>query len=74
MVAKQLFTELEKRINVYNGTHSNAGGKAILQRYCKGSKIKGHSDNEEIEQQLILAICTPLMSRVYMNMYVNLKN
>ena len=62
---KQLFTEHEKRIIVYNDTHSNAGGKAIIQRYCKGSKIKGHSDNEEIEQPLILSICTPLMCRVH---------
>ena len=62
---KQSFTELEKRIIVYNDTHSNAGGKAIIQRYCKGSKIKGHSDNKEIEQPLILAICTPLMCRVH---------
>ena len=56
---KQLLTKLEKRINV------NAGGKAIIQRYCKGSKIKGHSDNEEIEQPLMLAICTGLMCRVH---------
>ena len=36
--------------------------KGILKVY---SKIKSHSDNEEIEQQLILAICTPLMCRVH---------
>ena len=59
---KQLFTELEQRVNVNNDAHRHLGGKAIIQRYCKGSKVDGH---EEVEQPLILAICTPLMSRVH---------
>ena len=32
---KQLFTELEKRIIVYNDTHSNAGGKASIVKVVK---------------------------------------
>ena len=36
--------------------------KGIVKVY---SKIKGHSDNEEIEQPLMLAICTRLMCRVH---------
>ena len=59
---KQLFTELEKRVNVYNDTHRHAGGRVILQRFCKGSKEK---DDFGVDQPLILAICTPLMSRVH---------
>ena len=66
---KGLFTELEKRINVYNDTYNNVGGKAIIQKFYKGSKVKGHSDIEEVEQPLILAICTPLMSRVHQHIY-----
>ena len=55
-----------KMLELYVWVHySNAGGKAIRQSYCKGSKIKSHSDNKEIEQPLILAICTPLMCRVH---------
>ena len=47
------------------------GGKAILQRFYKSDKPKGQheSDNEGDEQPLILAICTPLMSRVHQHIY-----
>ena len=47
------------------------GGKAILQRFYKSDKAKGQheSDNEGDEQPLILAICTPLMSRVHQHIY-----
>jgi len=47
------------------------GGKAILQRFCKNDKAKGkhESDNEGDEQPLILAICTPLMSRLHQHIY-----
>ena len=62
---KQLFTELERRINAYNDANKNVGGKAIIQRFCKGSKVKADCDNEHVEQPLILAICTPLMSRIH---------
>ncbi len=55
---KQLFTELEKRINAYNDANSVIGGKAVVQRY---HKTKG----DEQEEPLVLAICTPLMSRVH---------
>ena len=68
---KQLFTELEWRINAYNDAHKNMGGKAIIQRFCKGSnlKVKADCDNGHVEQPLILAICTPLMSRVHQHIY-----
>lgn len=55
---KELFTELEKRINIYNDEHRCLGGQASIQRFCK-TEVKGDS------QPLILAICTPLMSRVH---------
>ena len=66
---KQLFTELERRINAYNDAHRNVGGKAIIQRFCKCSKGKGDCGSEDIEQPLILAFCTPLMSRVHQHIY-----
>ena len=66
---KQLFTELEQRINIYNDSNDHIGGKAIVHRFCKGSKVKDAVDNEEFEQPLILAICTPLMSRVHQHVY-----
>lgn len=55
---KQLFTELEKRIHAYNDTHNEIGGKAVVQRYQKGT-------TKCQEELLILAFCTPLMSRVH---------
>ena len=63
---KQLFTDLEQRVSIYNDTHRNAGGRAMVQRYCKVSKTKCDTD---VEQPLILAICTPLMSRVHQHIY-----
>ena len=66
---KELFIELERRIHVYNDTYNSMGGKAIIHKFYKGSKVKGHSDIEEVEQPLILAICTPLMSRVHQHIY-----
>ena len=48
-----------------NDAHKSMGGKAVIQRYCKDSNIKGEGDNGQVEQPLILAICTPLMSRVH---------
>ena len=67
---KQLFTELEQRVSVYNDVHNKSGGKAVIQRFCKGNKAIGQyeSDNGD-EQPLILAICTPLMSRVHQHVY-----
>ena len=37
---KQLFSELEQRINIYNDHNKDAGGKAKIHRLCKGSKLK----------------------------------
>lgn len=55
---KELFAELEKRINIYNDEHKHLGGQAAIQRFCK-HEGKGN------DQPLILAICTPLMARVH---------
>ena len=65
---KQMFTELEHRINIYNDTNNHIGGKAIVHRFCRGSKAKDTSD-KEVEQPLILAMCTPLMSRVHTHIH-----
>ena len=64
---EHLFIELERRINVYNDAHKDSGGKAIVKRFCKSKK--GPCDNEDDEQPLILAICTPLMSRVHQHVH-----
>ena len=61
---EQLFTELERRVAVYNDSYREQGGNASIQRYCKAS-LKTSSDGKEEDQPLILAICTPLMSRVH---------
>ena len=53
-----LFEELEKRVNIYNEEHKECGGRALLKRFCKGK-------SGSCDQPLILAICTPLMSRVH---------
>ena len=58
---KQSFTELERRVHIYNDANGDIGGKAIIQKYCKGRS----NDDEGVGQLLILAICTPLMSRVH---------
>ena len=50
---------------MYNDAHKNSGGKAIVKRFCKNSREKGSCDNEDVEQPLILAACTSLMSRVH---------
>ena len=54
---KELFSELQKRINKYNESNKDIGGKASVQRF--------HTTEGECDQPLILAICTPLMSRVH---------
>ena len=56
-----------KRCHVTN----KMGGKAIIQRFCKNNIARGHHecDNEGDEQPLILAICTPFMSRVHQHIY-----
>ena len=41
---KQLFKDLEQRVSIYSDTHRNAGGRAVVQRYCKVSKTKCDND------------------------------
>ena len=53
---KYLFAELEKSVNPYNEDCNGVGGKALLQRCCNYNGT---------EEPLILAKCTPLMSRVH---------
>ena len=55
---KELFIELEKRVNIYNENNKDIDGKASVQRFCK-------NEGKDDDQPLILAICTPLMSRVH---------
>ena len=51
-----MFNRLEKTVEDYNSKNADAGGKCFLQR------IQGNGTDQ---QHLILAICTPLMSRVH---------
>ena len=57
---KELYTTLEGKLIAYNEANARFGGKAVLQRFTKG-------ETKEVEQPLILAICTPLMARVHEN-------
>ncbi len=70
-----LFQRLKLEVDTYNAKNSEQGGKAILQWYEK------HSDMSDVEEEpkkkrrkrdhsdkpLIIAICTPLMSRAHKN-------
>ncbi len=70
-----LFQRLQLEVDTYNAKNSEQGGKAILQWYEK------HSDMSDVEEEpkkkrrkrdhsdkpLIIAICTPLMSRAHKN-------
>ena len=53
---QEMFNTLEAIINEYNKKNSPKGGKCFLQTY----ENSGNS-----EKPLIVAICTPLMSRVH---------
>ena len=55
-----MFKELEKRIEEYNSENKERGGKAALQRFEAGMGKGKTSDTP-----LALAICTPIMARVY---------
>ena len=55
---KEMFDELEKKINMYNSENDTIGGKAVMQRFIKGN-------DGTLDQPLIVAIVTPLMSRVH---------
>ena len=62
-----MFEKLEAEVQEYNRLNSIRGGKAYIQKYVKNKEdwdrnpdINGHSN-----QPLVLAICTPLMSRAH---------
>jgi hypothetical protein len=58
---EQMFAELERRVCTYNEAYREDGGNAVVQRFHKG----GEGQDENVDQPLILAICTPLMARVH---------
>ena len=63
---EQLFTELKRRVAMYNDSYREQGGNASIQRYCKASlKISSNDKEEDQPLMLAIAICTPLMSRVH---------
>ena len=62
-----MFIELEYRANIYNDSNNHIGGKAIVHRLVV--KLKIATADKEVEQSLILAICTPLTSRVHKNIH-----
>ncbi len=53
----EMYQELEARIMQYNEQHKEVGGKATITRY--------HKHKDGTEQPLVMAICTPQMSRVH---------
>ena len=52
----EMFDRLETLVQEYNTKHTDVGGKCFLERY---------KDDGGNKQQLVLSICTPLMSRVH---------
>ena len=77
---KPLFDQLEVEIAAYNNANSDSGGKAAIQIFKGLPNTSSESDSEvetsappkpkrikkvQREQPMILAICTPLMSRVH---------
>ena len=50
-----MYEQLEQIVRGYNDQYSRDGGQAVIKRYTK------HPDGSE--DPLILALCTPLMSR-----------
>ena len=77
---KELFDRLREEVRLYNEQYSDVGGKAILQAYSETiSEERGsESDSDDMKPQkpkktkkvkstqpFILALCTPLMSRVH---------
>ena len=54
---KETYEQLEQVVREYNDQNSRDGGQAVIKCYIK------HPDGSE--DPLILAICTPLMSRVH---------
>ena len=62
---EKMFEKLEQAVNLYNKEHMTAGGRAFLQKYDKEhtESTWEKNANTSTEQPLVLAICTPLMSR-----------
>ena len=75
---KALFDKLDAEIASYNAAHFSQGGQAKLQVFqCEASSTDSDSEAEltvpvskkrkRRSQPMIIAICTPLMSRVHQN-------
>ena len=64
---EKMFDRLEEIVSTYNKEHNAAGGRALLQRYDKEHSESTWDTTVDIctEQPLVLAICTPLMSRAH---------
>ena len=54
---REMYEQLEQIVRGYNDQYSRDGGQAVIKRYTK------HPDGSE--DPLILALCTPLMSRAH---------
>ena len=64
---EKMFDRLDEAVVAYNKEYNEAGGYALLQRYDKGHSESVWEKKANIctEQPLVLAICTPLMSRAH---------
>ena len=64
---EKMFDRLDEAVDAYNKEHNEFGGHALLQRYDKGHSENVWEKKANIctEQPLVLAICTPLMSRAH---------
>ena len=76
---KSMFNQLETEISTYNDANCSNGGKAIMQIFkgvSDSSESELESENDDLpkkkrkkkmkrEQPLVVAVCTPLMSRIH---------
>lgn len=64
---EKIFDRLDEAVVAYNKEYNETGGHALLQRYDRGHSENVWEKNAKIctEQPLVLAICTPLMSRAH---------
>lgn len=64
---EKMFDRLDEAVIAYNKEFNAVGGQVLLQRYDKQHSESAWDKNANIctEQPLILAICTPLMSRAH---------
>ncbi len=60
-----MFDLLEQKVKEYNENFNHEGGRAIIQKFVNKLKCEKTWDSGKDRQPLVLAVCTPLMSRAH---------